>query len=271
MNTLPLFIVDAFASAPFTGNPAAVCLPDSALQDSWMQSMAMEMNLSETAYVVPQKDRFSLRWFTPLEEVDLCGHATLASAHVLWEQGIIRKSDAAVFETQSGILTCARSEEQIEMDFPAIPFKPSIQQDKLEHALGCSIVFSGKSGDDLLVEVESEEAVRSIAPRFALLAQLSKRGVIVTSQSESDSYDIVSRFFAPRVGINEDPVTGSAHCALAPYWNSRTGKTSFTAYQASRRGGFLDIELRNTRVLLRGKAITTLSAQVQPEARSHTP
>ena len=247
---MKLFQVDAFTEQPFRGNPAAVVLLDRERDDAWLQNVAMEMNLSETAFLLPRGDNYSLRWFTPTVEVDLCGHATLASAHVVLQDG-----EEARFETRSGILTARRKGEWIELNFPSTPPAPILPFPGLAAALGAEIVECGKTIFDVLVELQSEEAVRSLEPDVRALATIDARGVIVTARS-SDPFDFVSRYFAPAFGIDEDPVTGSSHCALAPYWSPKLGKTEFLAQQASKRGGTLRVTLDGDRVLLAGQAVT---------------
>jgi PhzF family phenazine biosynthesis protein len=260
--TIPLVQVDAFTDRAFAGNPAAVCLLDSPHDEGWMQNVAREMNLSETAFLVLRKEGYDLRWFTPEAEVDLCGHATLASAHVLWEEDILDKQETARFHTRSGLLTATRKEGWIEMDFPAELQKPAIAPPVLASALGTTPVYLGKNRFDYLVELESEEVLRNLHPDLALLKTIPARGVIVTSPSDSKDYDFVSRFFAPGVGINEDPVTGSAHCCLGPYWQKRLKKDNFTAYQASARGGIVRVTVQGDRVLLSGQAVTVLRGEL---------
>lgn len=259
---MPLQItqVDAFTDKPFAGNPAAVCLAPEPREASWMQAVAREMNLSETAFLVRQADGFDLRWFTPAVEVDLCGHATLASAHVLWEEGILSASEQARFHTRSGLLTADRAGDWIEMDFPAKVEAPSPTPDGLVEALGVTPKYIGKNAFDYLVELDSEETVRSLKPNFALLEKLPVRGVIVTSRGKD--YDFTSRFFAPGSGVPEDPVTGSAHCCLGPFWAPRLNKTEFVAYQASPRGGVVRVRLEGSRVRLCGQAVTVLRCQL---------
>ncbi len=245
-------VVAAFADTPFRGNPAAVCLLPGPADESWMKLMAREMNLSATAFLHPMDGGFSLRWFTPTIEVKLCGHATLASAFVLWETGVLKHDSPARFETQSGWLTCVRDGDWIVMDFPARPCTPCDAPTGLVEAIGCDPIFCGVNGMDYLVEVHAERDVRSLLPNLSLLASLPVRGIIVTSRSKQTEFDFVSRFFAPAAGIDEDPVTGSAHCALGPYWQTRLGKTEFTAFQASERGGVVKLSVRPDRVILRG-------------------
>ena len=264
--SLPLYQVDAFSQRPFAGNPAGVCLlpaGDPRAQDAgWMQNVAREMNLSETAFLRPRGEGFELRWFTPAMEVDLCGHATLASAHVLFERGTLAADQEARFHTASGLLTAARRGEWLEMDFPAEPAVTAPAPAGLLEALGVRAQFVGRNRLDYLVEVGSEEEVRSLRPDLALLASLRERGVMVTSRARSASYDFVSRFFAPGAGIDEDPVTGSSHCCLGPYWGQRLGKSELTGYQASARGGLVRVRLAGLRVKLSGRAVTVFRAEL---------
>jgi len=257
-----LYHVDAFAEAPFTGNPAAVCVLTGPRGEGWMQAVAQEMNLSETAFVHPDGAAFGLRWFTPVAEVDMCGHATLATAHVLWEIGSLRPEDDARFNTASGLLSAARRGEEIELDFPARPPEKTEAPPGLADALGATPRFVGRSRADLLVEVDSADVVRGLRPDFAALLELPVRGVMVTSADSSGAYDFISRFFAPAVGVNEDPVTGSSHCCLGPYWGERLGKTRLVAHQASRRGGVVRVRLAGDRVRLGGHAITIVRGEL---------
>jgi PhzF family phenazine biosynthesis protein len=227
-----------------------------------MQAVAREMNLSETAFLSRQTDGYDLRWFTPAAEVDLCGHATLASAHILWEAGYLKQAEQARFHTRSGLLTAVRQEDWIQMDFPAKIEEPADPPPDLLAALGAEVCYVGRNAFDYLVEVESEAVVRSLKPDFGRLEKLPVRGVIVTSRSSTPEFDFVSRFFAPAVGVNEDPVTGSAHCCLGPYWAPKLGKSEMTAYQASPRGGVLRVCVQGERVLLSGQAVTVLKAEV---------
>lgn len=254
--------VDAFTDRPFAGNPAAVCILPRPAEDGWMRNVAAEMNLSETAFLDPRDDGWNLRWFTPAVEVDLCGHATLASAHVLWEDGHLPADAEARFHTRSGLLTCRRQGEWITMDFPAKPEKRTESPEGLERALGVTPLHVGRSQFDLLVEVDSEEAVRALKPDLGLLARVDVRGVIVTARAANGGYDFVSRFFAPRAGVDEDPVTGSAHCVLAPFWAARLGRTEMTAFQASRRGGQVRVRVAGDRVELAGQAVTTMRGEL---------
>jgi PhzF family phenazine biosynthesis protein len=260
--SLTIYQVDAFTAKPFAGNPAAVCVLPRPMDDNWMQNVAREMNLSETAFLFRQEDGFRLRWFTPAVEVDLCGHATLASAHILWEMGHVRPGEQIRFHTRSGILSAERKGDWIEMDFPAKPEEPAPEPVGLAKALGVGIKYLGRNQFDYLVEVDSEEIVHRIKPDFTLLMTLPVRGVIVTSPSSTPEYDFVSRFFAPRVGVNEDPVTGSAHCCLGPFWANRLHKNEFVAYQASPRGGMLRVRVKGARVILGGQAVTVLRGEL---------
>ncbi len=258
----PLIQVDAFTEKPFAGNPAAVCLLDKPADEGWMQRVAQEMNLSETAFLVPRNGGFDLRWFTPVAEVDLCGHATLAGAHVLWEEATLAPNEAARFHTKSGLLTCTKKDGWIEMDFPASKVEGAAPPNALVEALGITPKYVGKTPFDYLIEVGTEEIVRAIEPDFALLAALDVRGVIVTSASDGPDCDFVSRFFAPGHGINEDPVTGSAHCALGPFWGARLKKKEVTGYQASARGGAVRVRLNGERVDICGKAVTVMKGEL---------
>jgi PhzF family phenazine biosynthesis protein len=240
---VPIYHVSAFTDRPFAGNPAAVCLLPGERDAGWMQSVAAQMNLSETAFLHPEADGHRLRWFTPAVEVDLCGHATLASAHVLWETGRLPADAPARFHTRSGLLTAVRRGGLIEMDFPACPPEPAPPPPGLAEALGAAIRSAGRNRMDWLAEVESAAVLRGLRPDFATLAALPVRGVIVTSRSDDPAYDFVSRFFAPAAGINEDPVTGSAHCCLGPFWAERLGNAELRAYQASARGGEVRVRM----------------------------
>ncbi|MBI4572613.1 MAG: PhzF family phenazine biosynthesis protein [candidate division NC10 bacterium] len=259
---LPIFQVDAFTDKPFAGNPAGVCILPEPRKANWMQNVAREMNLSETAFLLKGQEGFNLRWFTPAVEVDLCGHATLASAHVLWEAGYLKPDQQALFSTRSGLLTAERKRKWIELNFPAEPESPAPVPTGLATALGVTPRYVGKNRFDYLAEVDSEETVRNLKPDFALLGEIPARGIIVTSRAATRGYDFVSRFFAPRAGITEDPVTGSAHCCLGPFWRSRLGKTEFVGYQASSRGGVVRVRLSGNRVHLAGQAVTVLRGEL---------
>jgi predicted PhzF superfamily epimerase YddE/YHI9 len=243
--------VDAFTDRAFSGNPAAVCLLPASREESWMQLVAREMNLAETAFLVRRPDGFDLRWFTPTVEVDLCGHATLASAHALWEEGAIQPSDPIHFHTRSGVL-----------DFPATPAEACTIPPDLAHGLGATTRYVGRTPFDYLVELDSAEAVRSLSPDLAALQRLPVRGVIATARADDGKYDFISRFFAPAAGVPEDPVTGSAHSGLAPHWAARLGRNELVGYQASARGGIVRVRLDGKRVHLGGHAITVLRGEL---------
>ncbi len=259
---IPFLQVDAFTSRPFSGNPAAVCVLPEERTESWMQQVAAEMNLSETAFLRQQRDGFSLRWFTPTVEVDLCGHATLASAHALWELGLIKQEEKIRFHTRSGLLTCVQKNSWIELNFPAEPADSTDAPAELLQALDTTPRFVGKNRFDYLVEVRTETEVRSLAPDFERLKALGVRGVMVTAPSDDPAYDFVSRFFAPGAGINEDPVTGSAHSCLAPFWGAKLNARELTARQISQRGGILRLRLEEDRVFISGEAVTVLKGEL---------
>lgn len=257
-----IFFVDAFTDDPFAGNPAAVCLLDGPADERWMQHVAAEMNLSETAFLVPiGEGEWALRWFTPKTEVELCGHATLASAHVLWNEVGIDKP-ALRFDTRSGWLGANRRDAWICLDFPARPPLPAPLPEGLVDALGAAPESTWRAGEDLLVTMAHADEVRGLEPDMLRLLEVDARGVVVSAASDSEGVDFISRFFAPRVGIPEDPVTGSAHCILAPYWGKRLGKTEMRGLQASARSGVVGMSLENDRVTLQGKAISTLRGQL---------
>jgi PhzF family phenazine biosynthesis protein len=259
---VPIYQVDAFTEKPFSGNPAAVCLLPSPREAAWMQAVAKEMNLSETAFLLKQEDGYNLRWFTPAVEVDLCGHATLASAHILWETGILPREEQARFHTRSGLLTALSQGGEIELNFPAKIDEPADAPHGLLEALKVGAQYVGKSKFDYLVQVDSEETVRRVNPDFPTLKTLPVRGIIVTSTATTPGFDFVSRFFAPAAGVNEDPVTGSAHCTLGPFWSRRMGRQDLLAYQASERGGALRVRVSGDRVHLGGKAVTVLHGEL---------
>ncbi len=287
---IPILQVDAFTDRPFAGNPAAVCLLDEPADASWMQAVAQEMNLSETAFLhpaggdlgvgdlgvseiggravagnVPDASHYHLRWFTPAAEVELCGHATLASAHALWESGRVPRDQAIVFHTLSGPLIARPAEEGIELDFPATPVTAAEAPPGLLAALGlgsAAVEFTGRNRFDYLVAVADAATVRGLAPDFGRLRALEMRGIMVTSTSDDERCDFVSRFFAPAVGVDEDPVTGSAHCTLGPYWREILGHDTMVAYQASARGGRLRVTVRGERVLLAGRAVTVMVGEL---------
>ena len=253
-----IFQVDAFTDRPFAGNPAAVCVLPEPADERWMQHLANEMNLSETAFLVEREDGYHLRWFTPAVEVELCGHATLASAHILWEQGFLAPDRPARFYTRSGLLSAVRKDQWIELDFPAVPEKQTEIPEELLKAFGAPARYAGKNRFDFLLEFDSAETVRNMSPDFTLLKQISGRGFMVTSRSDASQYDFISRFFAPAAGVNEDPVTGSAHCCLGPYWAKKLGKKELTGYQASARGGVVKVRVGSDRVYLGGQAVTVM-------------
>ncbi len=255
--------VDAFTDTPFRGNPAAVCLLEEPRDAGWMQSLAGEMNLSETAFLARRPDgTFDLRWFTPAVEVDLCGHATLAAAHVLWEQGNAGPVGELRFHTRSGLLSARRCDDWMELDFPADPVRAVAPPPDLVEALGVEPRYLGRGRFDYLAEVESEAAVRGLRPDLHRLRTVATRGVIVTARASTPGFDFVSRFFAPASGVDEDPVTGSAHCCLGPYWRRHLGGEEFTAWQASPRGGLVRVRVGAERVLLRGQAVTVFRARL---------
>ena len=263
---MQLFQVDAFTSTPFAGNPAGVCILQEHRPDCWMQQVAREVNLSETAFLLPETDSYNLRWFTPITEVSLCGHATLASAHVLWEEKLEPENKSIVFHTKSGPLRARMTGKLVEMDFPARDIQKADNNEELNLSLGISPVFTGKysigNGDLYLLEVESDGIIRSIRPNYQRLLSSTARAVIVTSVSSEKDYDFVSRFFAPAVGINEDPVTGSAHCYLTPYWGAKFGKNDLVGYQASERTGVIQCKWMNDRVSIGGEAVTVLKGEL---------
>jgi PhzF family phenazine biosynthesis protein len=259
-----LLQIDAFTNEAFAGNPAAVCLLPAGRDASWMLQVAREMNLPETAFVVPTAggDGFDLRWFTPTLEVDLCGHATLAAAHALWQMKRLAPQAIARFHTKSGLLTATRRAEWIELDFPATVDDPCVAPAGLADALGVTPIYVGRSRFDYLVQVDREATVRELSPDLSVLRTLPVRGVIVTAAATTPEWDFVSRFFAPAAGIDEDPVTGSAHCTLAPFWGARLGKSSMVARQVSLRGGTVRLELDGARVRLSGQAVTILRGEL---------
>ena len=262
-------VVDAFTHAAFAGNPAAVCVLTEPTTETWMQSVAREMRHSETAFCIRLKDgSFELRWFTPEREVRLCGHATLAAAHVLWEEGWLEHRRTARFSTLSGELTAAPSGRVIELDFPSRPPSEVEAPAGLVDALGVTPSWIGRDLDDYIVLLADEAAVIDCDPDFGALRAVETRGVIITAPAAGDQVDFVSRFFAPRFGVDEDPVTGSAHCCLTPFWASRLDKSVLTARQLSRRGGELEVEHVGDRVKLRGTCVTTLRGNLTESAPS---
>lgn len=266
----PFHIVDAFTDQPFGGNPAAVYLLDGWPGDAWLSRVAREMNQAETAFLVRNANGFDLRWFTPLIEVDLCGHATLASAHVLWSTRAAAEDSPILFGTRSGILTARRAGELIELDFPLLGEEPTQPPPGLAEALGVSPIYVGKSRHDLVVQVATEAEVRAARPNFTRLADIATRGIILTAKSSDPAFDFVSRFFAPAAGINEDPVTGSAHCCLADFWRKRLGKVVFRAYQASARGGVVNVRIKDEQAILGGQAVTVVRGELLERDQSNT-
>jgi PhzF family phenazine biosynthesis protein len=260
---IPIHTVDAFTDRPFSGNPAGVCLLEKALTERQMQNIAFEMNLSETAFVARSGRDFILRWFTPSVEVDLCGHATLASSHILYEKGHVKTDESIRFHTKSGLLTAKNKNGEIELNFPATGMEEISSFPELEKTIGVKPIFTGKTKWVYFAELSSADEVRSLAPDFESMKSLPSSGeVLVTARSDVPDYDFISRFFAPSVGVNEDPVTGSAHCILGPYWMKKLNKNSFKAYQASKRGGTLGVRVEGDRVFLTGKAITVMTVEM---------
>ncbi len=263
---IDIYQVDSFTNERFKGNPAGVCILDEFPDSKIMLNMAREMNLSETAFVVRNNDEFMLRWFTPTFEIDLCGHATLATAHILWTEGFWDKEKPIIFNTLSGKLIINLIDDLIEMNFPVLEYSEVIEvpNSLIEGLGGIKPIFLGKSAENYLIEVATEEEVRGIQIDISKILECKMQGVIVTAKS-TGKYDFVSRFFAPEVGVPEDPVTGSAHCVLAPFWSDRLGGTKFIAYQCSERGGDLNLELFEDRVLLRGNAVTIFKGMLLEE------
>lgn len=264
---LPIYTVDAFTTKPFGGNPAAVCILNDVIPVSLMQNIAFELNLAETAFVLKEKDKegYSLRWMTPVSEVDLCGHATLASSHIMWQKGIVPETEPIHFHTRSGLLKAEYNNGEITLDFPAIPQKEiEYPKDLLDAIGGVSPKYVGMTKWNYLIELESEKDVRELKPDFNIMLTLPGWGTIITAKADEnkEGYDFISRFFAPEKGIQEDPVTGSAHCALAPYWQARLGKDIFKAYQASERGGTLGLKVSGDRVMITGNAVTVIEGEI---------
>ena len=260
----PIYQVDAFTDRAFAGNPAAVCIlyPKETAADAWMQAVAAEMNLAETAFLAAGADGYDLRWFTPTVEVDLCGHATLASAHILWETGRLAETAEARFHTRSGLLTALRQGSRVELDFPAERALPIDSPAGLEEALGAELVYVGRNRFDILAEVRDARVLRALQPDLERLAKIPARGVIATCRSDDARFDFLSRFFAPASGIDEDPVTGSAHCCLGPFWQDRLNRAELTGYQASARGGVVGVRVEGDRVKLVGEAVTIFKGEL---------
>jgi len=259
---LDIYHVDAFTDRPFSGNPAAVCIMTGPADEGWMQGLAAEMNLSETAFLYREDEGFRLRWFTPATEVRLCGHATLASAHVLWEAGYMAPGETAVFHTLSGKLTARKDGGLLSIDLPADPPAETEAPKALVDAFGVELLYVGKGDFGYMVEVGSEDAVRDLRPDFALLRTIPVTGMMVTSAASSPGYDYVARAFAPGSGIDEDPVTGAAHCCMGVYWTKKLGRPGLRAYQASKRGGIVSVRIEGERAILTGAAVTVLKGQL---------
>lgn len=258
-----IFQINAFTTTPFSGNPAAVCLLDAPKDMPWMQRMTQEMNQPVTAFVSPRKNNeYDLYWFTPTTELNLCGHGTLGSAHILWEQKHVKPDECIQFHTKSGLLTVKQVNEGIQLDFPANPVQKSEIPAELEQAIQVPFRNVVKNTLGYIVEVETEEVVKKLKPNLDLLSVIPVTGIIVTSLSSSPDFDFISRYFAPRIGINEDPVTGSAHCGLGPYWGKKLQKKRLIGYQASYRGGKVNVELVENRVLLTGQALTIFQGKL---------
>lgn len=261
----PIIQIDAFTNQAFQGNPATVCLLQEPKTETWMQHVAMEMNLSETAFLVKRADKgYDLRWFTPAVEVELCGHATLASAHMLWEEGHLDRSETAAFYTKSGWLYAHQEGDWISMSFPSRAPRIAEPHAQLLEALGITDPpdYIGKNKEDYIIAVATESSLKALGPDFGLLKHIPVRGVIVTAPSDQQPYDFVSRFFAPACGVDEDPVTGSAHCCLAPYWTNRLGKQQLVGYQASKRGGTVKVAVDGERVHLGGQAVMVAKGEL---------
>ncbi len=258
---LPIYIVDAFTDRPFRGNPAGVCLLDEQISHELMQQIAAEMNQAETAFLLKIGDgNYNLRWFTPTNEVQMCGHATLASAHILWET---RKENGSIrFQTRSGEMLAERERDLIILNFPSEFTTPVSNVTQFEEALRVKVSYVGDNRLYWLIELQSEQAIRDFSPDLAAISKLGRNGVVITAKSESEADDFASRFFGPNIGIPEDPVTGSAHCLLTPYWAKKLGKTEMLGYQASQRGGFIQVEFLGARVLLKGYAAIVLRGEI---------
>lgn len=256
--SMKIWIVDAFTNKPYAGNPAGVVIVEEFPDDQRCQKIAAEINLSETAFVKPLGVHcFHLRWFTPSVEVKLCGHATLAAAHILYQENLVT-NESIQFESLSGPLHVYKKSEGLTLDFPLQQTGPALDIEYFQEMLGGAVVAAEKAFDDVIIEFSDEEKLRRLKVSFEKIAEVDCRGLIVTAKS-TGKYDFISRFFAPRVGVNEDPVTGSAHCKLADYWRKKLNKNEFLAYQASERGGELMLKIENSRVYITGQAVTVLS------------
>lgn len=259
---IPIFQIDAFTGEPFKGNPAAVCLLTKEMPEIWMQKIALEMNLSETAFLLEENSGYRLRWFTPVMEVNLCGHATLASIFVLVHKNLVKKMDLIRFYTRSGELNASMTDNWITLNFPAFEEKPYYKAERLKEVLGVNPIEVVESGENLIMELKSSIEIKQLKPDFIQLAQIPYQGLAVTARSDNPEFDFISRYFAPRVGINEDPVTGSAHACLGPYWMKRLKKNKMIAYQASVRGGVVKVEIQGERALLSGQAVMIFEGEL---------
>lgn len=263
MSNIKLFQVDAFTHDIFKGNPAGVCLTNEPLEESFMQKLANEMNLSETAFLWSENDGFRLRWFTPETEVSLCGHATLSSAHILYQTERLKKNQIAKFYTMSGVLTACYVDGKIELDFPTLPEKEVSDWKEIQTIISEKIMYIGKNDLDYLVELSTVDEVKNLTIDFEKLKNIKTRGLMVTAKSHEKNIDFVSRFFAPAIGVNEDPVTGSAHTCLAPYWSKKLGKTKLSAKQISKRGGELSLKVEGDRIKIAGNAVTVFEIELK--------
>jgi PhzF family phenazine biosynthesis protein len=239
-----------------------VVLLEQQAETAWMQSIAREMNLSETAFVHPQQGGYHLQWFTPQVEVDLCGHATLATAHILWQTGLVKAAESVRFFTRSGWLTASQCKDLIEMDFPSAPVAPMDVSEEIITAVGARPDYTFISHDKWLFEYADESIIRQLKPDFAALKQRTGSALAVTAPSSTPAFDFVSRYFAPWIGIDEDPVTGSAHCTLGSYWAHKLGKNHLTAFQASARGGIVHVRISDDRTYVGGKAVTVFAGEL---------
>lgn len=264
-----IFQVDSFTSKPFAGNPAAVCLLRQAAGESWMQHIAAEMNLSETAFLLPEGDGFQLRWFTPSVEVNLCGHATLAAAHILYSVYNFDERETLRFFTRSGELRARKSQGLIWLDFPVTPPQPLNPPEELLRRFKSPIVDAARNDEDWLLELSSPDELRTVRNSFSYLEEHPPRGLILTCRSDTEGYDFLYRYFAPWVGVDEDPVTGSAQVMLAPYWKTKCYQHHFQAWQASRRGGALSVQLKDDRVFIGGEAVTVFDIELKHQASEH--
>ncbi|MGA8664923.1 MAG: PhzF family phenazine biosynthesis protein [Thermoplasmata archaeon] len=260
---VPIFVVDAFTDRPFRGNPAGVCLLDGPAPRAWMRSVAAEMKHAETAFLYREGPRYRLRWFSPTVEVELCGHATLAAAHVLFERGFLAPDETARFVTQSGELRVVRTSHGLELNFPTDPVRRVRAPAALVEGIPLPFTFVGRARFDFVVEVASPRQLRTLSPVFDALARVPGRGVVVTARSDRPKFHYLCRFFAPNYGVPEDPVTGSIQCSLGPYWSARLGRAELTGFQASPRGGVFHVRPEGRRVAIAGQAVTVLSGVLE--------